>query len=184
LGGVVEVDETIVGGRKKGAIGRSPGFNALVVIAVEIRRKGMGRIRLQRIPAATRRELIGFIRRAVVEGSTVVTDGWRAYEALEPVYLHRRHVTEGPDGTNSAVLPRVHRVASLLKRWLLGTHQGRVSPEHLDAYLEEFAFRFNRRTSPHRGQLFYRLIQQACGVEPLPYKKLVKPKQHALMRLA
>lgn len=183
LGGAVEVDETIVGGRKKGAIGRSPGFNALVVIAVEIRRKGMGRIRLQRIPAATRRELVGFIKRAVVEGSTVVTDGWRAYEALEPVYLHRRHVTEGPDGTNSAVLPRVHRVASLLKRWLLGTHQGRVSPEHLDAYLEEFAFRFNRRTSPHRGQLFYRLIQQACGVEPLPYKKLVKPKQRALMRL-
>ena len=86
----------------------------------------------------------------------VVTDGWRAYEALEPQYVHQRHAIAGSGDTASAVLPRVHRVASLLKRWLLGIHQGRVSPKHLDAYLEEFAFRFNRRSSPHRGQLFYR----------------------------
>lgn len=183
LGGAVEVDETLVGGRRKGGAGRALGFHVLVVIAVEIRRKGMGRIRLQRIPEATRRELIGFIRRTVVEGSTVVTDGWRAYEALEPHYLHRRHAIEGSGGTASAALPRVHRVASLLKRWLLGIHQGRVSPEHLDAYLEEFAFRFNRRNSPYRGQLFYRLLQQACCVEPLPYKSLVKAKRRAILQL-
>lgn len=183
LGGAVEVDEALVGGRKKGGAGRARGFHALVVIAVEIRKKGMGRIRLQRIPEASRRELLGFIRRTVVEGSTVVTDGWRAYEALEPQYLHRRHAIERSGEKASASLPRVHRVASLLKRWLLGSHQGRVSPEHLDAYLEEFAFRFNRRTSPHRGQLFYRLAQQACSVEPLPYKKLVKSKRRAKLQL-
>ncbi|MBI5595101.1 MAG: transposase, partial [Elusimicrobia bacterium] len=80
-------------------------------------------------------------------------------------------------------LPRVHRVAALLKRWILGIHQGRVSAEHLDAYLEEFAFRFNRRTSPHRGQLFYRLVQNACCVQPLPYKKLVKARRSAKLQL-
>lgn len=183
LGGAVEVDETFVGGRKKGGAGRAVGVNALVVIAVEIRKKGMGRIRLQRIPDATRIQLVGFIKRTVVEGSTVVTDGWRAYEALEPRYVHLRHAIEGSGGTASAALPRVHRVASLLKRWLLGIHQGRVSPEHLDAYLEEFTFRFNRRNSPHRGQLFYRLLQQACGVGPLPYEKLVKAKRKAILQL-
>lgn len=183
LGGAVEVDEVIVGGRKKGGSGRTPGFHALVVIAVEIRRKGMGRIRLQQIPAATRSELMGFIKRTVVEGSAIVTDGWRAYEALEPLYTHRRHPIEGSGATGSKLLPRVHRVAALLKRWLLGIHQGRVSPEHLDAYLEEFAFRFNRRKSPHRGQLFYRLIQNACNVEPLPYRKLVKARKPRIFQL-
>ena len=72
------------------------------------------------------------------------------------------------------MLPRVHRVASLLKRWLLGTHQGAVSREHLDYYLDEFTFRFNRRTSRHRGKLFYRLLEQAVAVQPVPYTAMVK----------
>jgi len=183
LGGAVEVDETLIGGRRKGGAGRATGFHALVAIAVEIRRKGMGRIRLERIADATRTQLHGFIRRTVVEGSPVVTDGWRAYEALEPRHPHQRHAVDGSRDAATAALPRAHRVASLLKRWLLGIHQGRVSPEHLDAYLEEFAFRFNRRSSPHRGQLFFRLVEQACCVGPLPYKSLVKENRRAILRL-
>jgi ISXO2-like transposase domain len=64
-------------------------------------------------------------------------------------------------------------VVSLLKRWLLGAHQGPVSFKHLDHYLDEFTFRFNRRTSRHRGKLFYRLVQQAVAVDPVPYKRLI-----------
>ena len=73
-------------------------------------------------------------------------------------------------------MPRVHRVAALLKRWILGTHQGSVSDKHLDYYLDEFTFRFNRRHSEARGLLFYRLLQQAVQVEPVPYRRLVGRK--------
>jgi carotenoid cleavage dioxygenase-like enzyme len=96
-----------------------------------------------------------------------------AYLGLDG-YVHQRHVqTEQPDDEH--VLPRVHRVIGLLKRWLMGTHQGAVSAEHLDDYLNEFTFRFNRRTSASRGKLFYRLAQQAVQIEPVPFVKLVKP---------
>ncbi len=74
----------------------------------------------------------------------------------------------------SHLLPRVHRVISLLKRWILGTHQGAISPEHLDYYLDEFTFRFNRRTSRHRGKLFYRLLHHAVAIEPIQYDKIIK----------
>jgi hypothetical protein len=88
-------------------------------------------------------------------------------------YRHTRRIVEGRTQA-STLLPRVHRVASLLKRWLLGTHQGAVSREHLDSYLDEFAFRFNRRTSQHRGKLFYRLVQQAVAASPAPYDAIIK----------
>jgi hypothetical protein len=65
-------------------------------------------------------------------------------------------------------MPRVHRVASLLKRWLLGTHQGAVRPQQLDYHLDEYTFRFNRRGSNQRGLLFYRLLEQAIQTEPKP----------------
>ena len=98
----------------------------------------------------------------------MTTDGWEGYEGLkEAGYKHRPRVISGSGKTASTLLPRVHRVASLLKRWLLGTHQGGVSRDHLDYYLDEFTFRFNRRTSRYRGKLFYRLVDQAVAVDPV-----------------
>lgn len=174
LSGEVEVDETYVGGVKVGGGRRHLGNKALVVIAAEVDGAGSGRVRLRRIPDASAKSLVGFVRDAAAPGSAVITDGWSSYEGLtQEGYQHRPRV-RGADPTQaSALLPRVHRVASLLKRWLLGTHQGAVSRNHLDDYLDEFTFRFNRRKSRHRGKLFYRLLQQAVAVGPAPYPKLV-----------
>lgn len=111
-------------------------------------------------------------------GSLVHTDGWKPYQGLESLgYRHEisRLQGQGPDAATE-LLPRVHRVAALLKRWLLGTHQGAVEPEHLDYYLDEFTFRFNRRNSASRGKLFYRLAQQAVEVAPAPYQHLLGGK--------
>jgi transposase-like protein len=115
--------------------------------------------------------LHGFIAEVIEPGSTVRTDGLNSYLGLEG-YVHDRQVQRRqPDGEH--LLPRVHRVVSLLKRWLLGTHQGVIGHAHLDYYLDEFTFRFNRRTSTSRGKLFYRLLQQAVQVDPTPYKNIV-----------
>ena len=101
--------------------------------------------------------------------------GW-CYDRLEQSgYGHRITFVKGQRESAAALLPRVHQVVSLLKRWLLGTHHGAVSFDHLDYYLDEFTFRFNRRTSRSRGKLFYRLAQQAVAVEPVPYKNLIVP---------
>ncbi len=176
LHGRVEVDETYVGGEEAGkGPGRYRAHKALVVIGVEEDGRGMGRIRMARIPTATRNCLHGFIRQTVEPGSLVHTDGFPAYSGLDVAgYAHEASVLLGKgDAAAIRLLPRVHRVASLLKRWLLGTHQGSVSLEHLDYYLDEFTFRFNRRRSTSRGQLFYRLIQQALQIAPVPYKSIV-----------
>jgi transposase-like protein len=175
LTGEVEVDETFVGGVEKGGGRRHLGNKAMVVIAAESRGKGIGRIRLKRIADGSSDSLTTFVREAVEKGSVVVSDGRPSYRSLpEHGYRHTRRIVEGRAKEASTLLPRVHRVASLLKRWLLGTHQGAVSREHLDSYLDEFAFRFNRRTSQHRGKLFYRLVQQAVVVSPTPYKAIIK----------
>src|SRR6266568_1820352 len=132
---------------------------------------GIGRIRMARIADASSSSLERFVRQAVAPGSGVHTDGWKGYNGLAHCgYEHEVSVLVG-QGKDAAtqMMPRVHRVAGLLKRWLLGTHQGAVSAEHLDYYLDEFTFRFNRRTSRSRGKLFYRLLQQAVAVEPVPY---------------
>jgi transposase-like protein len=170
----VEVDEIFVGGVEPGKGKRHLGeTKALVAVAAEVRGHGMGRIRLQRIPDASQASLVGFVREAVAPKTVVVTDGWTAYPGLvDHGYRHRPRVVSRSGQTASALLPRVHRVAALLKRWLLGTHQGRVSHEHLDDYLNEFTFRFNRRLSRHRGKLFYRLLQQAVAIAPVPYRTL------------
>jgi transposase-like protein len=175
LTGTVEVDETYVGGLAEGRRGRGADRKTLVVIAAEEDGKGIGRIRMSRVADASARSLQGFVQVAVTLGSRVHTDGWDAYAGLSAMgYTHEVSVLQGPGKSASTeLLPRVHRVAALLKRWLLGTHQGAVRPDHLDYYLDEFTFRFNRRTSRSRGKLFYRLIQQAVQVEPSPYKKLV-----------
>lgn len=174
LEGVVEVDEAYWGGEETGAIGRRTELKARIIVAAQEDGKGIGRIRLRSIPDVTKASLHGFIAQAVVPGSTVRTDGWPAYLGLNG-YVHdrqiQRHQEEGEH-----LLPRVHRVISLLKRWLLGTHQGAIGQDHLDDYLDEFTFRFNRRTSASRGKLFYRLTQQSVQAGPAPFATLVKPQ--------
>ena len=174
LDGVVEVDEAYWGGEETGVIGRGAEEKALIIVAAEEDGKGIGRIRLRVIPDASSLSLHGFIQEAIAPGSTVRTDGWRGYFGLDG-YVHNRQVQSRQE-EGEHLLPRVHRVIALLKRWLLGTHQGAIGQEHLGAYLDEFTFRFNRRKSKSRGKLFYRLAQQAVLVGPTPYATLVKPQ--------
>ncbi len=175
LQGRVEVDEAFVGGEEEGVHGRQTETKAMIAVAVEEEGDGMGRIRMRRIPDASAESLMPFIQDSVESGSVVHTDGWRGYQPLEGRgYRHKVTVLKGNSKTASQLMPRVHLAVALLKRWLLGTHQGGVSLEHLDAYLDEFTFRFNRRKSRSRGKLFYRLLEQAVAVEPVPYKSLVK----------
>ena len=170
----VEVDESIVGGVDPGGGRRHLGdTKALVIVATEVRGQGFGRIRLQRIPDASADSLLGFVKGAVAPGAVVITDGWEGYSGLkEAGYTHRPRVVLGSGKTGSTLLPRVHRVFALLKRWLLGIHQGRVSREQLEHYLDEYTFRFNRRHSHYRGMLFYRLAQQAVAIPHVPFSKL------------
>ncbi len=178
LGGIVEVDETFVGGEdSKG--GTWVERMAVVVIAAEEDGSGIGRIRMATVPAPTRKSLHRFISEVIEPGCIVHTDGRHDYEKLDKLgYEHRRTVLMNQKSKDAAtkLLPRVHRVASLLKRWLLGTHQGAASEEHLDYYLDEFTFRFNRRTSRSRGKLFYRLLQQSVQIAPTTYHSMVGGK--------
>jgi transposase-like protein len=175
LAGRVEVDETYVGALEQGVRGRGALKKALIVIAAEEEGDRIGRIRLRRIRDASADTLQAFIDETIEPGSVVHTDAWVGYDRLK-AHGYRHRITFLTDHVEPAteLLPRVHLVASLLKRWLLGTHQGAVSPAHLDYYLDEFAFRFNRRRSRHPGKLFYRLVQQAVAVDPAPYRQLVK----------
>jgi transposase-like protein len=175
LEGDVEVDETYIGGERPGKRGRGAEGKALVVIAAQREGRGIGRIRLVQVPDASGHSLTGAIQATIEPGSLVRTDGWDGYNDLGTAGY--RHKTMRPTRSiGDDLLPNCHRVASLLKRWLLGTHQGAVSHEHLAYYLDEFTFRFNRRTSAARGKLFYRLAQQAVQVEPHPYRALIKPQ--------
>lgn len=178
LDGVVEVDETYWGGEETGAIGRRTEIKAMIIVAAQEDGKGIGRIRLRSIPNLTKATLHGFIAQAITPGSTVRTDGLPAYMGLDG-YAHDRQ-TQRHQAEGEHVLPRVHRVISLLKRWLLGTHQGAIGQDHLNDYLDEFTFRFNRRTSTSRGKLFYRLAQQVVQVGPAPFATLIKPQPVAL----
>ncbi len=173
LCGQVEVDETYIGGSRKGKRGRGASGKSLVLIAAEIEGGQTGRIRLVRLADASGESLGSAIRQSIQPGSDIQTDGWAGYCPLETAGYHHQ-VVRATEEVGENLLPRCHRVASLLKRWILGTHQGAISHEHLEYYLDEFTFRFNRRTSHHRGKLFFRLIQQALAVEPQPYKIMVK----------
>ena len=168
LSGFVQVDETYIGGRKRGGKrGRGAEGKALVVIGVEDKApKGIGRIRLQHVADASAKSLGGFVQAMIEPGSTVRTDGWSGYDRL-PTLGYKW------EALPSMKLKLPHLVASLLKRWLLGTYQGAVRPTHLAYYLDEFTFRFNRRSSRQRGKLFYRLVQQALMIEPVQEKDLI-----------
>lgn len=166
LSGVIEVDEIFIGGERPGKRGRGAKGKTLVVLAVQEAPKGIGRIRMQPVADAAGESLEPAVWEMVEPGSVVRTDGWRGYNGLAELGYAHKVIRKTPDlGDN--VLPLVNRVASLLKRWLLGTHQGAVEPSHLAFYLDEYTFRFNRRTSNSRGLLFYRLIKQAIDVGPV-----------------
>ncbi len=162
LSGDVEVDETYVGEEAPGVTGRRTINRAIVVIAVAMNAGDIGRIRLRQVPNVNATSLQGFIVDVVKPGSLIHTDGWQGYANIASKgFRHRVTVTRTSSQPAHIPFPGVHRVASLLKRWCLGTHQGGISKEHLDYYLDEFTFRFNRRPSKARGLLFYRLITQA-----------------------
>lgn len=166
LSGLVEVDETYIGGKKPGKRGRGAEGKSLVAVAVEDKGKHFGRIRLCRIADASAGSLIPAVQESIEPGSIVRTDGWKGYVQLPSKgYQHTvvRHSTDVGDN----LLPLASQVTGLLKKWLQGTHQGSVQPSHLDYYLDEFTFRFNRRTSRFRGKLFYRLLEQAVIILPI-----------------
>ena len=184
LHGDVEVDETHVAitdiAKTKAGRGiQSNTLDAIVVIAIErLETKGFGQIRLRRVLSKSSKHILPFIREVVAPGSRVCTDGSGAYlELAADGFVHQKNVLLGSDQPAHAVLPGVHRVAALLQRWLLGTHHGAVHAGHLDSYLDEFVFRFNRRTSRSRGLLFYRLVEQAVAPAPATYEKIVKSKR-------
>lgn len=172
LSGKVEVDETLVGGKKSGKRGRGAEGKVLVAIAVEVKDKGTGRTRLSIIPNASKKSLKKFITQNIEQGSCIVSDGWKGYNNVK----NWGYVHEFEKATKifeeQEVLPNIHRIASLMKRWLLGTHQSYMNTKHLEYYLDEFAFRYNRRTSKSRGLLFYRLIEQAVVHKPVTYKEI------------
>ena len=175
LSGRVEVDETYWGSSESTVRGREIKRKTLIVIAAEEDGRAIGRIRMRRIDRASAENLEGFVADVVEPGSVVHTDGWDGYGGLKRIgYVHEVSILAKNKKRASELLQRVHRVTALLKNWLRGTHQGAVSHEHLDYYLDEFTFRFNRRTSRYRGKLFYRLLQNAVAVDPAPYKDLVK----------
>jgi transposase-like protein len=173
LGGAVEVDETFIGAPEKGRHGRRMIDKTMVVVAAEKDGRGIGRIRMRRVPDGSAQSLHPFVQESIEPGSTLLTDDWQGYAGLEGYRRHIKQIAQSGK-TASQLMPRVHRVVSLLKRWLMGTHHGAVSHEHLDYYLDEFTFRFNRRTSASRGKLFYRLMQNAVAVPPVPYRSLAK----------
>ena len=178
LSGLVEVDEGYVGGREIGMDGRQTAEKSIVICAAEARRQGKGevagRIRLSRLERASKSALEGFVSEVVAPGARVRTDGWNLYADLPRLgYRHEAINVSRSGQPASASMPHVHRVFALLKRWLLGTHQGSVAPQQLDHYLDEFTFRFNRRRSRYPGLLFYRLLQESVATEPIPLGRIL-----------
>lgn len=178
LHGTVEVDESFIAiadketKRKKA---HTWSAKVCVIIGIEkIQPKGFGRIRLQLTEKPTKNSLQAFISDNIEPGSVISTDDATFYaEATNHGFVHERTVVSGSGVAAHVPLPDVHRVAALLKRWLLGTHHGAVKPKHLDAYLNEFVFRFNRRSSRSRGLLFYRLLEQAVAARAITYKEII-----------
>ena len=176
LEGIVEVDEVLIGGKTSGKRGRGAEGKSLVAVAVEVKGRKTGRVRLSKIPDASGDSLKNFVEQNIKPASTIITDGWPSYSGLKKMgYVHeiQRAVVKEED---EEILPNVHRIASLLKRWLLGTHQSYLNKDKLGYYLDEYVFRYNRRTSNSRGLLFQRLMEQAINTAPVTYEKIIKEK--------
>jgi len=178
LAGRVEVDEAYVGGEREGKRGRGAEGKTLVLVAVEGQaQKTLGRVRFRCVANIDRETVESFVQDYVAPGAIVITDGLSIYDRLGAAgFDHRPHVASTGGEVAQKQLDHVHLVISLLKRWLGATHQGAVTPSHLQAYLNEFAFRFNRRLSRHRGKLFHRLMQQAITARPPAVKALYTTK--------
>jgi transposase-like protein len=182
LKGLVEIDETYIAitdreNATPALLRKSHTDKIIIGLAVEILQpKGFGRIRLRQLSNDSKESVRQFIQDSIEANSTVRTDGSGSYAKLyELGYHHERTVMLGSEIPAHVSMVGVHRVASLLKRWILGTHHGSIQPVHLDAYLEEFVFRFNRRSSGSRGMLFYRLLQQAVVTDPVTYQDIIHP---------
>jgi transposase-like protein len=174
LSGWVEVDETMIGGEEEGVSGRHTLKKTWVVIAAQADGPGTGRIRMRVVKDCAAASLHPFIQDCIEPGSVIHTDGWQSYSGLEEKGYRREIAKLDTRKDASKLMPRVHRVASLLKRWLLGTHQGSVAYYYLPYYLDEFTFRFNRRKSKSRGKLFFRLMENAVSTAPNTYESMVR----------
>jgi transposase-like protein/Zn ribbon nucleic-acid-binding protein len=181
--GEIEVDETFIGGKESGEkedgtgkTGRGCAEKIIVVVATECLGKQIGRVRFKIIESATSENLIKFIEENIENKSTIITDGWSGYASLADSenYTHIRKPIQGSGKEAHELLPHVHMVDSLLKRWINGTHQGNISSKNLEFYLDEFTFRFNRKLSTHRGKVFFRLVQQALNSNHTTLKQLIK----------
>jgi transposase-like protein len=172
LRGIVELDETFIGGRTAGRAGASTNKRPVMVAVERTSTRRLGRIRFDLAPAPGTLELVAFAQRVIEPGSTIRTDGAPFLRRLSGLgYGHEpTNIRDSPD--KSSELPGVHIVASLVKRWIAGTLHHHVSTEHLAYYLDEYAFRFNRRTSKAPGMLFYRLLEQAIQTEHTPLTDL------------
>jgi len=178
LTGIVEVDETYIGGREtgQGKQGRGSDVKTLVIVATECIGKQIGRVRFECIPDASSEYLMRFIELNIEPtAQSFITDGW-GYSSLSQstVFNHQVKTISGSGMNAHELLPHVHMVDSLVKRWINGTYQGKISPKHLPYYLDEFAFRFNRKMSTYRGKLFFRLMQQAVEADPITYGDIIK----------
>ncbi len=176
LSGKIEVDETLVLGHDHGGKSGRGAKKCVVVIAVEIQQpKGFGRVRMRYVTDASGDSLVPFVCDVTIPGSVIMTDGWSGYNGLSSSgYTHQRTVLSTSGDPAHVTMPGVHRVASLLKRWILGTHQGSVESVHLQSYLEEYTFRFNRRASRSRGLVFRRLLEQSVVTKPLTEADIAK----------
>jgi transposase-like protein len=178
IDGIIQVDETFVGGAKPGKRGRGAAGKTLVLIAAQKEERRIGRIRLRCISDASAESLEAALQDMVSPGAIIQTDGWKGYNRLAARgYRHeiiRRDASVGED-----LLPKCHRVAGLLKTWLAGTLHGAAKPRYLDYYLDEYTFRFNRRTSKHRGKLFYRLVQQAVAIDHMPIPRMIQEARNS-----
>jgi transposase-like protein len=183
LSGTVEVNETYIGGDEPGLQGgRAKGKKVLTAIAVESTAGGgLGRCRMAPLANASGKSLNAFVTDHVQPGATVVTDGWQGYRGLPELgYIHEPRSQRAARARGEEIgnlLPGVHRIASLVKRWLLSTHQSSATPEHLPSYLNEFVFRFNRRRSRSHGMIFYRVVELAVAHQPVPYKDIIATKR-------
>jgi transposase-like protein len=196
LSGKVEVDEAYIGGVEHGAVGRG-NSKPIAVVAVERldkipvpktedlqkpafgksdqqKKARLGRVRIEIVEDFSQASLLTFVSQNIERGSKVITDGLNGYDELGKAGFDHRPVVIGKETKKaSSALPGTHRVISLVKRWILGTHQGAVSPKHLLSYLQEYTFRFNRRLSSDPIKLFHRLLEQAVITQTITYRSLV-----------
>lgn len=173
LTGTIEVDEIYIGGQHSGKRGRGSENKLAVVVAAEKKGKKLGRIRLQIIDNCSGDELIPFIKANIASGSSVVTDAWKGYNRLEENGYTHHQTCQVKAENKESILPGVHMVASLVKRVFLGTYHGRLEKKHLQRYLDEYTFRFNRRNTTHVGKRFFRIVQQTVNTIPFNRSNII-----------